>query len=80
VQGVGLFACPGYGEGAYEYGHTGHEYAGYGFNYYASQEKGSTTRYQLWTKFHQLDKTKILMCDGYKQIATGLTVPVSSYA
>jgi prepilin-type N-terminal cleavage/methylation domain-containing protein/prepilin-type processing-associated H-X9-DG protein len=72
VSGKGIYRCPGYGEGAYEKGHAGNEYCGYGWNYYITQEKDSPPT-EYWIKVTRLKKDKILLCDGFKRIATNLT-------
>jgi prepilin-type processing-associated H-X9-DG protein/prepilin-type N-terminal cleavage/methylation domain-containing protein len=81
VTGQYLFRCPGYGEGAYESGNVGNNYAGYGINYLFAQEKGSTIgagsadpKIEFWMKIHRLKNSKILIADGYSlRIATNLT-------
>src|SRR5439155_24109607 len=71
VTGRGLYRCPGYGEGAYEKGNIGNNYAGYGQNYYITQENNSLPHVEYWMKVHRLKKDKILVADGYSlRIAT----------
>lgn len=62
VTGRGIFRCPGYANGAAEYGKTGAEASGYGMTRWV-QASDSKMR---WVKLHQLKKDKILLADGWR--------------
>ena len=66
VTGRGVFRCPGFGEGTYEYAHNLPAHAGYGLNYLFCQETNSP-KYELWMKITRLRNTKIIATDGYSQ-------------
>jgi prepilin-type N-terminal cleavage/methylation domain-containing protein/prepilin-type processing-associated H-X9-DG protein len=83
VTGKGIYRCPGFGEGANEGGRNELSNAGYGWNYYATQENNGGGIYpdadpkiEYWVKAPKLKKNKILLCDGYSQrIATNFRSP-----
>ena len=74
VTGRGLFRCPNYGEGKYEKGQTVFSARGYGMSYYAAPEPGTqpNPKLEYWVKINRLDKSKILLADGYAGIATSI--------
>jgi prepilin-type N-terminal cleavage/methylation domain-containing protein/prepilin-type processing-associated H-X9-DG protein len=81
VAGRGLFRCPGYGEGAYEKGQTVFAARGYGMNYFAAPEPGTqpTPKLEHWYKLNKLQKTSVLIADGYTSIATLLSGAYGAY-
>ena len=67
LHGVGVFTCPSYSNGRFEFGQTGVLGNGYGMNEYAYVEKnvsglGWTPGY---VKYRKLKKDKIIYGDGY---------------
>jgi prepilin-type N-terminal cleavage/methylation domain-containing protein/prepilin-type processing-associated H-X9-DG protein len=71
-HGVGVFVCPSYGEGAYEFGATGPTNMGYGMNTYCWEEASFPVT-GPWTpcyvKYPRLDKGKVIYSDGWTRTA-----------
>jgi prepilin-type N-terminal cleavage/methylation domain-containing protein/prepilin-type processing-associated H-X9-DG protein len=73
VTGRGLFRCPSYSEGFYEKGQTVVAARGYGMNYWAGTDANTTpNKTEYWCKIPKLQKSSIILADGYVGLATNL--------
>jgi prepilin-type N-terminal cleavage/methylation domain-containing protein/prepilin-type processing-associated H-X9-DG protein len=78
IRGRGIFKCPGQGDGAYENGASGRDYAGYGMNGLISPDGGSSLTNPTYhragfTKQSKLVPGKVIICDGFTRIESALS-------
>jgi prepilin-type processing-associated H-X9-DG protein/prepilin-type N-terminal cleavage/methylation domain-containing protein len=68
VSGRIVFRCPNYGEGVYEAGNTGANYAGYGMNRFLSPDLGPSPYQSAFAKLVRLNQQTIMIADGYLRL------------